>query len=268
MDSASATLEPAKVNPFDDKTTIKVMLGEPSAGVIDCIAHDNRLDVYMDYARLEARSKFKFFTGNVGRAGVNYAREMMANEAIAQNMDYLFMIDDDMLLPKRCFERVYETMLKEKADMAAPICTQRVAPYYPVMYRHTVEEKDGVKHRGNQFIEEYEPNSVVQVDGFGFGVVLLSVPFLRKMQKLMPDGMFFSNRNVGEDIWFCMMARIKADAKIVVDTSVKVGHLCHPKMACEYDFVKAKGLEEKFKVVYPGPLKAINDISQINGGAV
>lgn len=267
MDSAVA--EPtAKVDPFDDQTTIKVMLGEPSAGLIDCIAHDNRLDVYMDYARLEARSKFKFFTGNVGRAGVNYAREMMADEAIAQNMDYLFMIDDDMLLPKRCFERVYATMQKEKADMAAPICTQRVAPYYPVMYRHTVEEKDGVKHLGNQFIEAYEPNSVVTVDGFGFGVVLLSVPFLKKMKKLMPDGMFFSNRNVGEDIWFCMMARIKLDAKIVVDTAVKVGHLCHPKMACEYDFVKAKGLEDKFKAVYPGPLQAISDLSAINGGAV
>src|SRR3990167_54358 len=268
MDSATATLEHVKVNPFDDKTTIKVMLGEPSAGLIDCIAHDNRLDVYMDYARLEARSKFKFFTGNVGRAGVNYAREMMANEAITQGMDYLFMIDDDMLLPKRCFERVFATMQREKADMAAPICTQRVAPYYPVMYRHTNEVIKGVNHLGNQFIEDYEPNSVVKVDGFGFGVALISVPFLKKMHELMPDGMFFSNRNVGEDIWFCMMARVKLDAKIVVDTAVKVGHLCHPQMACEYDFVKAKGLQDKFKSVYTGTEKAIKHISEINGGTV
>jgi len=137
------------VNPFDDKATIKVFLGEPSSGMIDCIAHDNRLDVYMEYARLEARHalrfwnfavsvfgkivdfsiftnfketiielwnefkicrdlpKFKFFTGNVGRCGVNYAREMMATEAIHQGMDYLFMIDDDMIIPKRCFERLW-----------------------------------------------------------------------------------------------------------------------------------------------------------------
>lgn len=253
-----------KIDPFDDPSTIKVMLGEPSGGLIDCIAHDNRLDVYMDYARLEARSKFKFFTGNVGRSGVNYARETMANEAIAQGMDYLFMIDDDMLLPKKCFERVFETMKKEGADMAAPICTQRVAPYYPVMYRHTHEVKDGITHIGNQFIEDYEPNSVVDVDGFGFGVVLISIPFLKKMQKLMPDGMFFSNRNVGEDIWFCMMAKMKLKAKIVVDTSVKVGHLCHPKMATEYDYIQAKGLQEKFKSVYAPITEILNKNNNID----
>lgn len=257
-----------KIDPFDDKTTIKVMLGEPSAGVVDCIAHDNRLDVYMDYARLEARTKFKFFTGNVGRAGVNYARETMAAEAIAQGMDYLFMIDDDMLLPKRCFERLFETMQKEKADMAAPICTQRVPPYYPVMYKHTAKLIDGVQHLNNEFIQDYEPNSVVTVDGFGFGVVLISVPFLKKMQSVMPDGMFFSNRNVGEDIWFCMMARVKLNAKAIVDTSIKVGHLCHPQMACEYDFVKAKGLQERFKDIYTVTESRVKDISSINGGTV
>ena len=183
MDSTAAVMDAPKADPFLDTTTIKVMLGEPSAGLIDCIAHDNRLDVYMDYARLEARSKFKFFTGNVGRSGVNYAREMMANEAIDQGMDYLFMIDDDMLLPKRCFERIFATMQLHKADMAAPICTQRVAPYYAVMYRHTTELVNGVNDLGSQFIEDYEPNSVVTVDGFGFGVALISVPFLKKMKE-------------------------------------------------------------------------------------
>lgn len=253
------------MNPFDDKTTVKVMLGEPSGGLIDCIAHDNRLDVYMDYARLEARSNFKFFTGNVGRCGVNYAREMMSDEAIHQGMDYLFMIDDDMLLPKRCFERLFETMKKEGADMAAPICTQRLAPYYPVMYKHVITEKNGIKHVNNQFIEEYEPNSVVKVDGFGFGVVLISVPFLKKMKEFMPDGMFFSNRNVGEDIWFCMMARAKMDAKIIVDTSIKVGHLCHPKMATEYDYVINKGLQDKFIGIYGKPISPENNIQEVDG---
>jgi hypothetical protein len=218
----------------------------------------------MDYARLEARTNFKFFTGNVGRCGVNYAREMMADEAINQGMDYLFMVDDDMILPKRCFERVFETMKKEGADVAAPICTQRLPPYYPVMYKHVVKDVEGVKHINNVFIEEYEPNSVVNVDGIGFGVALLSVPFLKRLKAAMPDGMFFSNRNVGEDIWFCMMARARLNAKIVVDTSVKVGHLCHPQMASEWDYVKTKGLQEKFKGVYGSLEAVIKSIDSIN----
>lgn len=248
-----------KVDPFLDTTTIKIMLGEPSYGMIDCTAHDNRLDTYMEYARLETRSKFKFFTGNVGRCGVNYAREMIADEAMAQNMDYLFMIDDDMLIPKHCFEKVFQTMQEYKADMASPVCTQRLYPYNPVMYKHFWEKDvNGVSQLHNRFIEDYAPNSVVTVDGIGFGVVLISVPFLRKLKAIMKHGMFFSNTNVGEDIFFCIAARQNLNAKIVVDTSVKVGHLRHQEPVFERDFVKAKGLGEKFKEIYPVPLQTIS----------
>ena len=182
-----------------------------------------------------------------------------------QNMDLLFMIDDDMIVPKSCFERLYETMQKEKAEMAAPLCTQRFAPFLPVMYRHELGNLNGIPHINNQTVEDYEPNAVVKVDGFGFGVALISVPFLRKMKKVMPDGMFFSNRNVGEDIWFCMMARQKLDATIVVDTSIKVGHLRHPEIATEYDYVKAKNLQEKFKDVYSKEGKPMLMEVHVNG---
>ena len=246
-----------QTNPFDDKDTIKVMIGEPSGGLIDVIAHDNRLDFVMELARLETRRPFKFFTGNVGRTPINYARQMMAEEAMKQNMDYLFMLDDDMIVPRRCFERTFDALISQKADISAPMCTQRIHPYHPVLYKHNyvpandplTPEKMNLK---NDFIEDYEPNSIVKVDGIGFGVVLISVPFLRKMNEKMPHGMFFSNTNVGEDIWFCINARRFFDAKIVVDTSIKVGHLKHPEIATELDYVVATKQQDKFMKVY-GP---------------
>lgn len=237
-------------NPFESKERIKVLLAEPSNGMVDSIAHDNRLDQYIEFGKLEGKGKFQFFTGNTGRTQVNYARETMASEAIRLGMDYLFMIDDDMIAPRRCFERVFDTLIKEKADIAAPICTQRISPFKPVLYKHTwIDAPDGKKLQ-NEFIEEYEPNSVVEVDGIGFGVVLISVPFLEKLSKKMPLGMFFSNTNVGEDIWFCINAKRSLNAKIVVDTSVKVGHLRHPEIATEWEWVKATKQEEKFSSVY------------------
>lgn len=237
-------------NPFTDSGKIKVLLAEPSAGLVDSIAHDNRLDQYMALGRLETEGKFKFFTGNTGRMGINYARETMANEAIKLGMDYIFMTDDDMILPRRCFERVYETLVKEKADIAAPICTQRVYPFKPVMYSHEWIQGETGERLSNNMVEDYEPNSVVKVDGIGFGVVLISVPFLKKLKEKMPRGMFFSNSDIGEDIWFCINAKRLLNAHIVVDTSIKVGHLRHPEMATEWDYVKATGRQEKFKDVY------------------
>lgn len=237
-------------NPFEDKSRIKVLLAEPSSGMVDSIAHDNRLDQYIEFGRLESAGRFKFFTGNTGRTQINYARETMANEAIRLGMDYLFMIDDDMIAPRRCFERLFDTMQKENADICAPICTQRISPFKPVMYKHTMLPDVQGDKLSNEFIEDYTPDSVVKVDGIGFGVVLISVPFLARIKAVMPRGMFFSNTDVGEDIWFCINARRQLNAKIVVDTSVKVGHLRQPEIATEWDFVKATGKQKKFSQVY------------------
>jgi len=224
------------LNPFEDKTTIKVMTSEPSSGLVDCQVFDNRIDFYMEQARLEARSNFKFFTGNCGRMAINYAREAMACEAINQGMDWILMIDDDQIIPKNMFERLYKTAIEHKADIVAPMVTQRVYPFNPVMWRQSWLE-DG-KKIFNQFIEDYEPNSVVECDAVGFGVALIRVEAIKRIKQPR----FFSNTHLGEDIYFCMKIKGEALGKIIMDTSIKVGHLRSPEIATEYDFMKAKGL--------------------------
>lgn len=235
----------ATVNPFEDKSTIKVMTCEPSAGLVDCQVYDNRIDFYMEQARLESRSKFKFFSRNTGRMGVNYAREAMANFAIINKMDYMLCIDDDQIVPKDMFERLYASMIKNEADIIAPMVTQRVPPFYPVMWKHSWFDENGKKAINCDFIKDYEPNSVVVCDAIGFGVALVKVSILEKVNAPR----FFSNNSFGEDIWFCMKARA-AGAKIVMDTSIKVGHLRPPEIATERDYVKANNLVDKFKSVY------------------
>ena len=233
------------VVPFSDK--IKVMTCEPSAGLVDCLVFDNRIDFYMELARLESRSNFKFFTGNTGRMGINYAREAMAEAAIVQGMDYILMIDDDQIVPKEMFERLYKTMQDQKADIVAPMVTQRIHPFKPVMWKHShFKADDGKKSVSCDFIDTYEPDEVISVDAVGFGVVLIKTELMKKIA--LPR--FFSNNNFGEDIWFCMRAKGQAGAKIVVDTSIKVGHLRSPEVATEWDYVKANGLEKKFDNVY------------------
>lgn len=233
---------------FPDK--IRVMTCEPSAGQVGCEVFDNRIDFYMELARLESRSNFKFFTGNTGRMAVNYARELMANQAIDQGMDYVLMIDDDQIVPKNMFERLYKTAQEHKADIVSPMVTQRVPPFHPVMWKHSWTDTDKGRAVNNEFISDYEPNSVVVCDAVGFGVVLIKVDLIRKIKAPR----FFSNTHLGEDIFFCIKARGEAGAKIVMDTAIKVGHMRSPEMATEWDYIKANKLEEKFDKVY-GPIK-------------
>lgn len=246
------------MNPFDDKTTIKVMTSEPSAGLVDCQVFDNRIDFYMELARLEARSKFKFFTGNTGRMSINYAREAMASAAIEQGMEYILMMDDDQIVPRDMFERLYATAQSTRADIVSPMVTQRLHPFNPVMWKQSWFEGGGQKSISNEFITDYEPNSIVECDAVGFGVVLIKVDMIKRIKQPR----FFSNTHLGEDIFFCIKAKGEAGAKIVMDTAIKVGHLRPPQLATEHDYVKVRGLEEKFAKVYPRQVASIDELNK------
>ncbi len=243
------------LNPFEDPSTIKVMVCIPSSGMIDCQIYDNHVDFHTFNGVLSTKTfppmengktKFKFFSRNMGRMGINYAREALASLAVKHKMDYILMIDDDQTVPRDLFERLYKTMIETKSDIVSPMVTQRVSPYKPVIWKQSYSDEGGKKAVYNQFIEEYEPNAIVEADAVGFGVVLIRTAILEKV----PQNWFFSNTSFGEDIWFCMRARA-AGFKIVMDTSIKVGHLRIPDVATELDWIKETKQEAKFKSIYP-----------------
>ena len=248
-------------NPFKDPALCKVLVGEPSLGIVDSIIYDNRKDFWCELKRLETHSNLRFFNAATQRLMVTYARECLAEYAIDQGMDYLFMVDDDMMVPKNLFAHLLTTALKTGADITAPICTTRHHPYRPVMYRLQEVEVDGQKRKHSTYVEEYEPQSVIDdLDAVGVGVVLIKTELLKKMQKPL----FFTNTNVGEDIGFCWRAKFDHGAKIVVDTRLKIGHMGMPKWVTEKDYVEATKKGDKFKAVYPDLGRELQDIERLN----
>lgn len=252
----SATVEHL-TEPETKKKQIKVLIAEPSSGSIDSWVYDNRKDFMVELARLEARSDFKFGTGNTARLHIEAAREETARHAIELGYDYLFMVDDDQLIPKNCFERLYQAMQKHGADIASPMVTQRVAPYNPVIWK-AVDKKE-FDDAGNLkslfidhvFMHDFEPNATVFPDAVGFGVVLIAVDLIKRMKAPW----FYSNRAVGEDLWFCIRAKREYNAKIVCDTSIKAFHMGYPIARGEYDWIKQdKARFEKFKHLYPATI--------------
>jgi hypothetical protein len=180
----------------------KVLICEPSIGVIDYQAHESCIDL--------------------GRLMVAYSREKFCEVALAFGFDYILFIDDDHIWPHDMFERLEKNI--DKYDILAPLCVQRAVPYFPVMYKskYIPPTKEGDPWTfDNEKILDFKKGEIVECDAVGFGACIIKVDLLRKI----PTPWFFSMSAIGEDILFCGKAKQYANAKIAVDTSIDTGHL-------------------------------------------
>lgn len=229
---ATGIIHPAEAYP--DK--IKVLVAVPRAGFTLTEAVDNQMDLAFHLGKLEEHSNFKFFLATIGRLFVAKAREEFAEYAIGAGCDYLFMVDDDMIVPADIFERLYA----HNVDIVAPLAFQRRSPYYPVIYKQK-SGWDGIRKEhyfANEIVKTYPKDTLFQCDAVGFGAVLIKRWVIEKMQ----SPRFMSTSPTGEDILFCYNAREQIGAKVFCDTSLKITHLGHPELVTEETYEKENNI--------------------------
>lgn len=156
---------------------------------------------------------------------------LQRNECI-RNMDgdWIIFIDDDMTWQPDAIRRLVETQRKFDLDMVGGLCFQRGEPYQPTLYmREQPTEGNYV------FLEDWERDSVVEVDATGMAFVLITKRLLERIAGEFPDRntrskgrppsyFRWDEKGFGEDMTFCQDAK-KAGARIFVDTSIKTGHI-------------------------------------------
>lgn len=220
----------------DDK--INVLVAIPRAGFNPNSAVDNQIDMAHYLGNLEARSNFKFHMATIGRLFPAKAREEFAKYVLKLKLDYLFMIDADMICPPNLFEALY----RHDVDIVAPLAFQRRHPYYPVIYKFRSGWDNVRKERffSNDTVKNYPKNTLFECEAVGFGAVLIKKEVLEKM----PEPRFMSTCPNGEDILFCYNAREQAGVKVYCDTSTEIIHLGDPKSIGEKEFEEANDMEE------------------------
>lgn len=234
FDNKGKNIDMAENNPV--RKTVKVVVAIPNEGHTLPEAYDNRMLMMIHLGILQERSKhepvtkdgaiFEFSHFTAGRLLTPAAREALADHALNGNMDYIWMIDDDMICPLDMFERLYD----HNVDIVAPLAFTRNSPHLPVIYRcekgwDPVAKTD---YFINHYARNYPENELVQCDAVGFGSVLIKMDVLRRMKKPY----FMSTCGTGEDILFCYNAQ-KVGAKVYMDTSVKLGHISYPLIVDE-----------------------------------
>lgn len=236
------------------KKIVKIMFGIPNEGHSEPEAYDNRMVMSQHLGALQVLSAFgenefqgydfkypkghqlQFYVCSIGKVFTALARERIAEEAVKMDMDYLFMIDDDMTSDPDLFESLY----RHDKDIIAALAFTRSEPHSPVIYRLN-SGYDPVEHSNyyiNYTVFDYPKDTLVECDAVGFGAVLIKCDVLRKMKKPW----FMSTAGSGEDIHFCHKAG-KDGFKIFMDTSVKLGHIGYPKVVTEESYEDEKNME-------------------------
>ncbi len=146
------------------------------------------------------------------------ARNLLAQQAIDCGAEYVLWLDSDMVFEPDTLTRLLADI--EGRDIVTALYFRRVAPYTPVLMER-LEIKDG--QCINEHLKTY-PSEIFEVDGCGFGCVLMRTEVLKAI--LEKDGpMWFAPMgNVGEDFAFCIRAR-RHGYNVYCDPTLKLGHV-------------------------------------------
>lgn len=230
----------------EEEKVLKVGIAIPTEGHTLPEAYDNhmvmnfRLGAQQERWRYEKRNpRYEFYFYTTGRLLTQMAREKLVNVSLEAGMDYIIMYDDDMILPLGDGRDMAIKMLEDmeqhpEIDVLGALAFMRNPPHYAVMY--TVKEGyDSVRHTHfyiNQFVKSYPRSKLVECDAVGFGAVCIRMSMIRKMTAPY----FMSTTATGEDIMFCVNAKRQANARIFMDTRIKLGHIAAPKIVDEEYF--------------------------------
>lgn len=186
---------------------------------------------------------------NPSRMSIDRLRNMAAEVALDQELDYLLFVDDDVLLPTDGLTK----LLNLDADIAAGDVLIRGYPFDHMLFRYTDASK------ASMLPLKTVPKRLgpLKVDAVGFSFCLIKVSLLKKVFKPF----FITGPTNTEDIYFCLKARKNVpDCTIRADTSIQCGHILWAEMInpqCKENYKKY--LETQYPEYLKKPLDQQGD---------
>lgn len=176
---------------------MKILLGINTLTEVNQMSYMNHLILAYRLGKDFRRHQFQLCAPR--RMSIDNMRNFVAKAAIDQEFDYVWFIDDDVLLP----EHSLKDLLACKSDVAAGVTLIRGYPFHPMLFSF----KEG---RKSVYLDEYESlmgeDRVVRrpnLDAVGFSCCLIKVSLLKKIS----PPWFLTGPNFTEDVYFCNRAR-------------------------------------------------------------
>ena len=158
-----------------------------------------------------------------GTSGLVFdARDEACVGALVGNYTHVLFIDSDMYFEPEALVKA----LKRNTDVLTGLYFKRKDNHEPVLYKaidqRRFKDNGNIKYHGFAEIETELDRDYFEVEGCGFGFVLVKTDVLRKMHEKYISW-FEPIPGMGEDLSFCQ--RLKDfDIKIMCDTTIELGH--------------------------------------------
>ena len=187
----------------------KILLAIPTNRYIE---PETFKSVYNLHVPEDVEVTFQYFYGYQ----IDQIRNLIAHWAY--NFDYLFSVDSDIVLPPDSLVK----LLSHNVDIVSGVYIQRKQGVeVPEIYRKNV-------HGGtsNVSMHDIAPAGLHEIDGCGFGCVLINSTVIRKMgyPHFVYQMASATQIQVSEDNFFCHKAQ-QFGAKIYVDSSIICEHI-------------------------------------------
>lgn len=159
---------------------------------------------------------------------IGHARSMASEYAIIKNAEFLFFIDNDVvLLPETLNKLVWLANNYPDYDIFSGVYNTKDSPSYPLIFK-------GVTEGHGEVFWDWTPGDILKdnIVGCGMGCCLIRVSLLHKMRERHKLSPFFSTlpasetgSGCSEDIFFIQRALKEHGSKVMIDTNLLCGHI-------------------------------------------
>lgn len=183
--------------------------------------------VYADhihhYHKWGESGKYKFYLYCPRRQSIDRCRNLAAKYALELECDYLFFIDDDMLI----HANTLESLIAADMDIVMADTVIRGYPFHRMAFKATVDKDNNYDLKNyDDLMEHRDSNGLVECAAIGFATCLLKTKLLKDLNAPY----FCTTPNGTEDVYFCIRCRqeLPYEVKIGVDTKVPTWHQMDP----------------------------------------
>lgn len=155
----------------------RLLVATPTTGIIrmEWAAARYGMAIPSNFSKIDMQQYMSSFIPL--RYTISDAQNMIANEAVTKNFEWLLIIEDDTIPPPDALIRFNEYIASREYPVVSGLYFTRSDPPDPMVYRG----------RGNSFYKDWKIGDKVMVDGVPTGMLLISVDLLRAVWSEAPE---------------------------------------------------------------------------------